>query len=204
MWKFMNKWKPLNRHDRKKIMDLQDPLTELILINGWRRSEVAQSLMFYNGGNYAYFRPKKKKEIKAHLLTKREKELLNELKNGDFKNTKNTLTAFNKKINRHFNKIAEKLGFNEFFPHRLRATFGTNLSRMGVPIMTIKEAMNHNKMQTTEGYIQPEQEDIVEAKELNSELLTVDGMTIHEWRAFALDKIKQIKRLEERLNHEKN
>ena len=193
----MNKGKPLDRHQRQKALALNDPLINLMLINGWRRAEVAKAIMDYDGGDYAYFRPKKHSKQKGHLLTQREKELLNELKSGIFLNTKKTMDAYNKKINRHCDKVQEQLGFDVFHPHKLRSTFATSLSRMGVDRFTVKEAMNHKNLKTTEGYIQPDQEDILEAKELNSELLTLEGMTIHEWRSFALEKVKQIKRLEE-------
>lgn len=197
----MNKWLKLDRIEKKKVLQINDPIVELILINGWRRSEVSQAIMSYDGSVYAYFTPKKQNKVKQHLLTKREQELLNGLKTL-FSGTKNTIGAYNKKIHRHFEVLSNELGFN-IFPHRLRATFGTELSRMGVSPFTIKAAMNHKKLKTTEGYIQPDQEDIVEAKELNTELMTIDGMTIHEWRKFALDKVKQLRRLEERSESKK-
>ncbi len=56
--------------------------------------------------------------------------------------------------------------------------------------------MNHKSIKQTYSYIQPDEEEVLEAKQLQSSLSTLDGMTIQQWRYFALSKVKQIRMLE--------
>lgn len=191
-----NKWEPLSPFERKEIYKLNDPIVNLILINGWRRNELSQVLINYDGGDYAKFVPKKRNKIQKFLLTKKEKSLIIQIQSTIFSNLKKTKDNFNRKINRYFKEIADKLKLDKFFPHRLRATFGTQLNRFGVSTKIISTAMNHKSIKQTYSYIQPDQEEILEAKQLQSNLSTLDGMTIQQWREFALSKVKQLRMLE--------
>lgn len=191
-----NKWEPLSPFEREKIYQLNDPIVNLILINGWRRNEISQVLISYDGGDYANFTPKKRNQIQKFLLTKKEKSLIKEIQSTIFANLKKTRDNYNRKINRYFKNIADKLNLDKFFPHRLRATFGTQLNRFGVSTKVISKAMNHKSIKQTYSYIQPDEEEVLEAKQLQSSLSTLDGMTIQQWRYFALSKVKQIRMLE--------
>lgn len=187
------KTKPLDRLETNKVLDLKDDICQLILINGWRRNELAQVIQTYDYGDYAYFKPKKHNEIMRFSLTDREKELLKNIV-IIYKQNK-TLSAINKKLNRHFESLSNILGFR-LFPHRLRATMATDMNDLGVSGKTIQNLMNHRKFDTTMKYIQPSQEALIQAKENRAELITVEGMTIYEWKKLVLEKNRQIKRLE--------
>ena len=47
----------------------------------------------------------------------------------------------------------QRCGFNDFYPHALRHSFGTDIQRKGADIMVIKEMMGHSNVATTERYI---------------------------------------------------
>lgn len=191
-----NKTPALDSIERSSVNKLNDPVINLLLINGWRRNELVQVLLKYkDGDNYAYFVPKKQIKEKRHKLTQREKSLLEVVKIEIMGGIKPNKGSYNKKINRHFQILSKKLGFH-IWPHRLRTTFATGLDRMGVTTPVISAAMNHSNISSTHGYIRPGEEDIYEAKELADEMKTLDGLTIHEWRKKHTDNLKIIRRLE--------
>lgn len=47
----------------------------------------------------------------------------------------------------------KRCGFDDFYPHALRHSFGTDIQRKGADIMVIKEMMGHSNVATTERYI---------------------------------------------------
>ena len=55
--------------------------------------------------------------------------------------------------------------------HRLRHTFGTELTRNGVDIVTVAELMGHASLETTRLYTRPSEADMQQAVDL----LSVDG-----------------------------
>jgi integrase/recombinase XerC len=50
-----------------------------------------------------------------------------------------------------------RLGLPAFHPHQLRSTFGTRLSRLGVPILEISKLLGHASLATTTEYVKPDQ-----------------------------------------------
>ena len=55
--------------------------------------------------------------------------------------------------------------------HLLRHTFGTELTRSGVDLVTVAELMGHTSLETTRLYTRPSPDDMQRAVDL----LTVDG-----------------------------
>lgn len=194
-----NKTPSLDSIERSAVNKLNDPLIQLLLINGWRRSELVQVLLKYKkDDNYAYFVPKKQKKQKRHKLTQREKSLLEVVKMEIMGGIKPNKVNYRRKINRHFEILSKKLGFG-IWPHRLRTTFATNLDKMGISTSVISKAMNHLNISSTFGYIKPQEEDIYEAKLTASEMETLDGLTIQEWRQQHTKDLQKIRMLESKI-----
>jgi len=61
--------------------------------------------------------------------------------------------------------IGKKAGDPNVTPHRLRHTYGTMLSRKGVPVQVIQELMGHSSPATTMGYVEIAGRDKVKAVE---------------------------------------
>ena len=61
--------------------------------------------------------------------------------------------------------IGKKAGDPSVTPHRLRHTYGTMLSRKGVPVQVIQELMGHSSPTTTMGYVKVADEQKVMAAE---------------------------------------
>lgn len=58
----------------------------------------------------------------------------------------NTIRA---KMKRAFSRV----GFDDFYPHALRHSFGTDIERRGASVEVIKEMMGHSNVATTERYL---------------------------------------------------
>lgn len=199
MAKFINtsetKHKPLNPTQFAKIKGINDPLIGLILINAWRRSEISQAIINDDGSEYAFFIPKMQKVVKSFLMTDKERVFLDRIKTEIIKDTKYTKKAINQVLNRHMAKLSDISGIH-LTPHIIRATAATMHDYLGASHKVISKIMNHQSPLTTYKYIQPQEFQILEAKEIVGELETFEGMTLQEWKVFAIDKIRQIKRLE--------
>lgn len=199
-----NKRPPLPDDIYLKVKALKDPIVDLILINGWRRNEVRQAIQnIMPGANYVYIKPKKAKEDIRVELTKKEIELLKVLFLHDISKGASSEVAFNRRINRHFEKLSKKVGY-KFTPHNIRATFATNMGELGVASEVIQKAMNHKDYKTTSGYIQPSQKTVKRAKENVAELKTLNGYTIYEYEQLVMKKNDQIARLEQRIRELEN
>lgn len=207
-------YRALTQSQLAKVQKLKDPIIDLILINGWRRDGIRQAIINYIEGNdYVLYTPKKHIKPHMYLLTEKEQELLKELKivfrkpkkgkNGKISYGYPSYDAFSRAINRHFECISEDVGFL-VRPHDLRKTMATSLSRSGISRFTIKEALNHKHLSTTEKYIEPSAEDILEIKQMRVNLKTLDGMTIQEWKQLHLRDIKIIRRLEAEIERMQN
>ena len=61
--------------------------------------------------------------------------------------------------------IGKKAGDPNVTPHRLRHTYGTMLSRKGVPVQVIQELMGHSSPATTMGYVKVADKQKVQAVE---------------------------------------
>lgn len=55
-------------------------------------------------------------------------------------------------------KRGEELGLDHFTPHDLRRTFATRMLDLGADLDTIREAMGHNSVQTTQRYVKNAEE----------------------------------------------
>lgn len=51
------------------------------------------------------------------------------------------------------NKIAERAGVLDVYPHRFRRTFATGLASRGMPIQEISKLLGHEKIATTQTYV---------------------------------------------------
>ncbi|MDO4979168.1 MAG: site-specific integrase [Candidatus Saccharibacteria bacterium] len=56
-------------------------------------------------------------------------------------------------IRRTMKKAFIRCGHDDFYPHALRHSFGTDIQRRGADIMVIKEMMGHSNVATTERYL---------------------------------------------------
>lgn len=65
-------------------------------------------------------------------------------------------------------KIGERCGVDDLRAHRLRHTFGKRMADAGVALQTIAALMGHSSLEVTRRYVQPGEEDLVEAVELVS------------------------------------
>lgn len=193
-----NKWEPLTIEQTRKLKILNDPMANLLLINGWRRNELRQAICNYIPGTQkVYFKPKKAQKDKLQLLTDREVALLTELYHTTGIANKSK-SAGNQQIHRHFKTLEKKLGFH-IHPHMLRATMATEMGELGVPESVIQATMHHKNRKNTNDYMQVRPQQVKIAKETNGELATFDGMTIHEWRKLLVEKNRQIARLERKI-----
>ncbi len=198
----MAEWQPLEQAERVKLAKLNDPFIELVLINGWRRNEIRQAIVnFIPNTGYVWIIPKKHTKAIKQLLTEREIAILENLKETTPITTQTKATA-NRWINRHFEKIQNITGVN-VHPHRLRKTNGTDMDRNLVRESVIQRSLHHKNRKQTLKYIMPNNNDVLEAKKDNAELNTLDGMNINEWKEFARNKIRQIRRLERELERER-
>ncbi len=46
-----------------------------------------------------------------------------------------------------------RVGYNDFYPHSLRHSFGSDIQRQGADVMVIKEMMGHSNVNTTQKYL---------------------------------------------------
>lgn len=197
----------LTRKELNIVKGLKDPLCEIFLLNGWRRGELTQAIINYkDGDDFVMYTPKKQIKAIRALLTKTEIDILLFLKNVYTKGKTGKLRsrdAIYKDIGRHFQNLSKELGW-KFTPHRLRATHATMLARRAVSSSMIQKSMNHKNFKTTQIYIQPDEEDILDIKETIEELETIEGMTIQELYQLVVKQRSRIKRLEdERKNYVK-
>lgn len=190
----------LTRKELLAVKELKDPLCELFLINGWRRGEATQAIINFEFGNdFVMFKPKKHKKAIRALLTKKEIEILTFLKKlyTSPKTSKiRSRDGIYKSIGRHFKELSKQVHF-DFTPHRLRATHATLLARRAVNDSMIQKSMNHKNFKTTQIYIQPDEEDILDIKESIEDLNTIEGMTIQELYQLVIKQRARIKRLED-------
>ena len=47
----------------------------------------------------------------------------------------------------------KKCGYDNFYPHALRHSFGSDIQRQGADVMEIKEMMGHSNVATTQRYL---------------------------------------------------
>lgn len=196
----------LDNEELIKVKKLNDPICDLILINGWRRDGIRQAIENYRLGNkFVKYTPKKANKEYKFLLNDKEIKLILKIrkiflvqgwpstpKPDDIFPKKST---FNRYINKHFEALSRELDF-KIYPHRLRRTFASNLNSLGIDRFTIKSAMNHKNISTTEKYIDTSDEEILNAKNINMNYITLDGLTIQEWKKIHIQDMKIIRRLE--------
>ena len=72
-------------------------------------------------------------------------------------------------VNKAVEKIGKKAGNHSVTPHRLRHTYGTLLSKKGVPVQVIQELMGHSSPRTTMNYVKVAGEEKVKAVEVLAE-----------------------------------
>lgn len=73
--------------------------------------------------------------------------------------TKNKVSHYHA-LRRLVLKAAELAGLDKVSPHKLRHAFATRMSRDGANVFTIKSALNHKNLTTTQLYIHPGTDDI--------------------------------------------
>ncbi|MFW3387856.1 UNVERIFIED_CONTAM: site-specific integrase [Kocuria sp. CPCC 205274] len=171
--------KPLNPQEFARVKSLNDPLIGLIVINAWRRSEISQAIINDDGTDYAHFIPKYQNKLKHFLMTKAERDFLDRISDEIVKTTKRTRKALNQALNRHFVKISDIAGVR-LTPHIIRATAATMHDYLGASHKVVSKIMNHTNPLTTYKYIQPQEFQVFEAKEIIAEMNTFEGMTIQE------------------------
>ena len=50
-------------------------------------------------------------------------------------------------------KVFEKAGYDNFYPHALRHTFGTDIQKQGATLLEMQQMLGHARAETTERYI---------------------------------------------------
>ncbi|WLT30083.1 site-specific integrase [Geothrix sp. PMB-07] len=68
------------------------------------------------------------------------------------------------RVQRIIDAACKAIGIPRFTAHRLRATYATWLADEGVPLHTIKNALGHKDIRTTEGYLQVDMRGVAEAQ----------------------------------------
>lgn len=69
----------------------------------------------------------------------------------------------------------EKCGIHGLTPHRLRGTYATLLSAIGVPLQEIQSVMRHKQMATTFGYLERNPGRVKEAVDSIGEKMQLGG-----------------------------
>lgn len=142
----------------KSASELEWLLIKIAFDTGMRISEIANLSVEKIYGRQIIFIGKGNKLREVYLTKESEERLEKYLKDRKIKsgpiwrNREGKAYSVNS-IRIKMKKAFFRAGFDNFYPHSLRHSFGTDIERRGASVEVIKEMMGHSSVATTERYL---------------------------------------------------
>lgn len=162
---------PLTKDE--KILVESDKLARLFWLTGIRRCELGEMLNAERIGD-AWNLLGKGKKYRYIPFSNEIEDLMTELKDR-WSRVKNV-----RSINQHFEQLSKNVG-SKITPHRMRATFATDLLENGVDLVSVQTLMGHSHISTTARYIIVSFNRLkVAMQTLTNKELSIEGLTTFE------------------------
>lgn len=161
---------PLSFEEKKKVAT--DDLAQLYLLTGIRRAEI-KSLFKAEQVGGAWQIVGKGNKVRSVPYHQTIDDLIEKLRPRWYGKSSES-------VGKYFRALSATIGFT-LTPHRLRATFATDLIENGVDLVTIQTLMGHSSISTTARYIVMSFRRLQLATQtLIDKELSTEGMTIFE------------------------